>query len=112
MIDLEIEDYEFIEFVMQPLCYLITEKSGDINHWCSQLTKDISEILTQDYNPSLEKKHAQVIEEVLSMLQVLVVRRENLHLSNILKLFWDFNARQINQNELQSKFDEILKLLD
>ncbi|CAG9330938.1 unnamed protein product [Blepharisma stoltei] len=117
MIDLEIEDYEFIEFVMQPICFLITEKSGDESHWCTQLTREVRESLSNDYNPSLEKKHIQVIEEVLSMLQVLVVRRENLQLYNLLRLFWEYNEKkntneELTDEDLKVRFEDTLKLLD
>lgn len=112
IIDFEIENEDFIEETMKPLCFFINKGASDTDHWSTQFIKDILDILEKDYYPSLENKLSLLRQEILQALDIILIRRQNLHVLELLRLYKENLTNLYIESALKDKFDVILKQLD
>lgn len=112
IIDLELENNEFIEFIMTPLCLLMMKDPNSSDHWASIMIQKIRMLLEGDYYPSLENKFEKLQEQILDTLKVVLIRRQNLHIQEMLEVFKKEIAFPMIDSEIKIKFGEILEILD
>ena len=114
IIDLELEDEDFIEFFMQPLCFFMMKDCGIINeHWSIDFINSVNKSLESNYKPELENKLSLFYLEILEALDVIVNLRQNFHVLELIVLFKkNFERSSVVNDENKEKFVDILQRLD
>lgn len=112
LIDLGMENDEFIEFFMQPLCFFMMKEAGDDDHWSTGCMVSIKLSIESGMNPSLENQLAVLHEEIMQTLKVITVRRQNVHVQEMLELFKEDLVNKYDIDYLENKYKSIVQKLD
>lgn len=115
LVDLGLEDDYFINYMLQPVCLLLSNNATN-DHWCAVLMRNLIQIQNSEFTPSLDHKVTKMLEEVLHFLQVAMKRRQNRHVQRILELYKSYReigvSDYINCFDLGYQLNGIMKELD
>ena len=99
LLDLEILKLDFLDQFMIIVLYLIMTTDEHYGHWCHQLVRTARETLVVHYKRSLGAGLSEMLEEVMDLLFIIIIKRENLHVEDMAKLF--FRLKTMNEDKTQ-----------
>ena len=93
-LDLEVLKAKFIPTFQVNLLYLIMNASEINDSWCNLLVRSIRNSLEVKFTHSLEAKLSEMLEEVMDILNIMIIERENVHIDDLCLAF--FNGKTHN----------------
>lgn len=117
LIDLEVMSVEFIIEFQKNLLFLIMHYEKDKDSWCNELVSLVRKYLEGEYKHSLAAKLSEMLEEVMDTLGVMIIKRENLHIEDMCRVFFnqkiqELGNRPLSPRTIATNFEGVLLKLD